>query len=137
MKRRGICCVSAVTPASSPTKCGENTIAVIEGVKAKLEQVRKALPKEVTVTITRDDSKFIYAAIASLEEHLVWGSFLAGLVVMFFIRNLRAVIIAWLAIPASIVATFTSVWRLEAPGTWRIVFDKGNDVCDCAPKSGG
>jgi HAE1 family hydrophobic/amphiphilic exporter-1 len=86
---------------------GENTIAVVEGVKAKLEQVRKTLPKEVTVTITRDDSKFIYAAIASLEEHLVWGSFLAGLVVMFFIRNLRAVIIAWLAIPASIVATFT------------------------------
>ena len=30
-----------------------------------------------------------------------------------------------------LIATFTSVWRLEAPGTWRIVFDKGNDVCDC------
>lgn len=29
-----------------------------------------------------------------------------------------------------IVSTFTSVWRLEAPGTWRIVFDKGNRVCD-------
>lgn len=34
------------------------------------------------------------------------------------------------------VATFTSVWRLEAPGKWRIVFDKGNDVCDCAAKAG-
>ena len=32
------------------------------------------------------------------------------------------------------IATFTSIWRLEAPGTWRIVFDKGNDVCDC-PKA--
>ena len=30
-----------------------------------------------------------------------------------------------------LVATFTSIWRLEAPGTWRIIFDKGNDVCDC------
>jgi len=29
------------------------------------------------------------------------------------------------------VATFTSIWRMEAPGVWRIVFDKGNDVCDC------
>ena len=29
------------------------------------------------------------------------------------------------------VATYTSIWRLEAPGVWRIVFDKGNDVCDC------
>jgi len=30
-----------------------------------------------------------------------------------------------------IFATFTSIWRLEAPGTWRIIFDKGNEVCDC------
>lgn len=31
-----------------------------------------------------------------------------------------------------VVAHFTSIWRLESPGIWRIVFDKGNDVCDCA-----
>ena len=31
-------------------------------------------------------------------------------------------------------ATFTSIWRLEAPGVWRIIFDKGNEVCDC-PKA--
>jgi ketosteroid isomerase-like protein len=31
-----------------------------------------------------------------------------------------------------IFATFNSVWRLEAPGVWRIVFDKGNEVCDCS-----
>jgi ketosteroid isomerase-like protein len=29
-------------------------------------------------------------------------------------------------------ATFTSIWRREAPGQWRIIFDKGNDICDCA-----
>jgi ketosteroid isomerase-like protein len=29
-------------------------------------------------------------------------------------------------------ATFTSVWRQEAPGVWRIVLDKGNPACDCA-----
>lgn len=31
----------------------------------------------------------------------------------------------------ALIATFTSIWRLEAPDTWRIVFDKGNGVCDC------
>lgn len=30
------------------------------------------------------------------------------------------------------IATFTSVWRREAPGVWRIVLDKGNAACDCA-----
>jgi ketosteroid isomerase-like protein len=28
------------------------------------------------------------------------------------------------------VATFTSIWRLEASGKWRIIFDKGNRACD-------
>ena len=30
-----------------------------------------------------------------------------------------------------VFATFTSIWRQESPGVWRIVFDRGNDVCDC------
>lgn len=30
-----------------------------------------------------------------------------------------------------VVARFNSVWRLEAPNTWRVVFDRGTDVCDC------
>lgn len=33
------------------------------------------------------------------------------------------------------IATFTSIWRREAPATWRIVFDKGNPVCQCAEKA--
>lgn len=31
-----------------------------------------------------------------------------------------------------IIARFSSIWRLEAPGTWRVVFDKGSEVCSCA-----
>jgi ketosteroid isomerase-like protein len=31
-----------------------------------------------------------------------------------------------------LIAHFTSIWRLEAPGRWRIVFDKGAEVCNCA-----
>lgn len=33
------------------------------------------------------------------------------------------------------IATFTSIWRMESPGVWRIVFDKGNPECDCEKKS--
>jgi HAE1 family hydrophobic/amphiphilic exporter-1 len=86
---------------------GENTIRVVEAVKQKLNAIRATLPRGVTITLNSDDSRFIYASISSLEEHLLWGSLLASLVVMFFIRNFRAVIISSLAIPASIIATFT------------------------------
>jgi len=33
-----------------------------------------------------------------------------------------------------VVARFNSVWRLEADGQWRVVFDKGSPVCDCEAK---
>ena len=32
------------------------------------------------------------------------------------------------------IGSFTSIWRLEAPGRWRIVFDKGCEACDCGEK---
>ena len=92
---------------------GENTINVIEAVKRKLVAVRAAVPKGVALTIAADDSRFIYASISSLEEHLLWGSLLASLVVMLFIGNIRAVIISALAIPASIVATFTLMRAMD------------------------
>src|SRR3954451_10010118 len=72
---------------------GENTVAVIEGVRGKLDAIRQSLPG-VAITVIRDDSRFIYASIASLEEHLLYGSLFATIVVMIFIRNLRAVLIA-------------------------------------------
>jgi len=86
---------------------GENTVSVIEGVRERLKTIQKSLPPSVTITVIRDDSKFIYASVASLEEHLLMGSLFAAIVVMVFIRNIRAVIIASLAIPASIIASFT------------------------------
>jgi ketosteroid isomerase-like protein len=30
-----------------------------------------------------------------------------------------------------VVGRFNSIWRLEAPGTWRVVFDRGSPVCNC------
>jgi HAE1 family hydrophobic/amphiphilic exporter-1 len=86
---------------------GENTVSVIEGVRTKLQTLQRTLPKAVVLTVIRDDSKFIYASVESLEEHLIFGSLFAAIVVMFFIRNIRAVIISALAIPASIISTFT------------------------------
>src|SRR4051812_4862548 len=88
---------------------GQNTVEVVEAVRAKLDTLRRALPPEVKVTVTRDDSQFIRASIASLEEHLLLGSLLASLVIMVFIRNVRVVLVASLAIPASIIASFALI----------------------------
>ncbi len=88
---------------------GQNTVQVVDGVKAKVAQLQRTLPREAKITVTRDDATFIHASIASLEEHLVFGSLLASLVIMAFIRNLRVVLVASLAIPASIIASFALI----------------------------
>jgi HAE1 family hydrophobic/amphiphilic exporter-1 len=86
---------------------GTNTLEVIDAAKAKIAQLKSTLPPGITIQVIRDNSTFIKASIASLEEHLLFGSLLASLVVLLFIRNLRSVIIAAVAIPTSIIATFT------------------------------
>jgi len=86
---------------------GTNTVKIIEEVKRKLGQIEKTLPPGFNLSILRDQSVFIKASVKSLEEHLLLGSLLASLIVLLFIRNIRSVIIASIAIPTSIISTFT------------------------------
>src|SRR6476660_2812480 len=92
---------------------GTNTVKIIDAVKKKLEQIKKTLPPGLTVRVIRDQSVFINASVASLEEHLLFGSLLASLVVLLFIRSLRSVLIAAVAIPTSIIATFTLLKAMD------------------------
>src|SRR5262245_249596 len=86
---------------------GTNTVAIIDAVKKKMADIQATLPPGMTVRVIRDQSVFINASVNSLEEHLLFGSLLASLIVFLFIRNVRSVVIASLAIPTSVVATFT------------------------------
>src|SRR5499427_1138839 len=86
---------------------GANTVRVADNVRAQVELLRSQLPPGVQLVIVHDISDFIKASVHSLLEHLILGSILASVVVWLFIRNWRAVIIAAVAIPASIIASFT------------------------------
>jgi HAE1 family hydrophobic/amphiphilic exporter-1 len=86
---------------------GANTLETIDLVKSKIRDLKTTLPPGTFVEVIRDTSTFIKASISSLEEHLLFGSVLASLVVLFFLRDWRSVLIAALAIPTSIIATLT------------------------------
>ncbi len=92
---------------------GANTIDVIEGAKASLDRIRGQLPADVALTITRDQSRFIYAALHEITLHLVLGSIFATLVVLAFMRNWRSTVIAAVAIPTSVIATFGMMWIMD------------------------
>ena len=88
---------------------GTNTVEIVDAVKEKLEQIQKTLPPGVELKILSDQSVFINASVAALKEHLLFGSLLASLIVLLFMKNWRLVLIASLAIPTSIIATFTLI----------------------------
>lgn len=88
-------------------QAGTNTVKVAETVRERLAQLKRTLPPGIEIQITNDQSTFIRASVEALEEHLLLGSIFAGIVVLFFLRDWRSVLVAWLAIPTSIIATFT------------------------------
>ncbi|QOY86978.1 efflux RND transporter permease subunit [Paludibaculum fermentans] len=86
---------------------GTNSLDVIAAVKTRIEQLKKSLPPDFKITYARDQSGFIEAAFEAVQEHLVLGGVFAGIIVMLFIRNWRSTLIAAIAIPTSIISTFT------------------------------
>ncbi len=92
---------------------GSNTIEVIDAVKQNLEIVKAELPPGVNVEIIRDQSRYIEAALHEINIHLILGGILASLVVFAFMRDWRSTIIAAVAIPSSVVATFGMMAALD------------------------
>ncbi len=89
---------------------GVNTLATIENVKSRMETAEKSFPSGYKIETIRDQSDYIASAVHAVEEHLIVGSILATLVVLVFLFNWRATVIAALSIPASIIATFGLLW---------------------------
>ncbi|MBM4090332.1 MAG: efflux RND transporter permease subunit, partial [Planctomycetes bacterium] len=92
---------------------GANTVDVIRAVKERLERCRELLPNDVTLEILRDQSRYINAALHEIQKHLVAGGILASIVVLFFMRSWRSTLIAAVAIPTSLIATFAMMRAMD------------------------
>ena len=92
---------------------GANTIEVIEGVKAAMARVQAQLPPDLKMEVIRDQSRYIYAALHEINVHLLLGSLFASLVVLAFMRSWRSTVIAAVAIPCSLIATFGMMKALD------------------------
>ena len=92
---------------------GMNTVKVVDAVLTKMRAMNETLPVGVQMSLVKEQSTYIKNSVEALEEHLVIGSLLAGFVVFLFIRDWRTVLISFIAIPTSILATFTVMKGLD------------------------
>jgi hydrophobic/amphiphilic exporter-1 (mainly G- bacteria), HAE1 family len=88
-------------------QAGTNTLEVIREIKDRIGQLRQNLPSDFHITYARDQSSFIEESFKAVQEHLVLGGIFAAVIVLFFIRSWRSTLIAAVAIPTSIISTYT------------------------------
>jgi hydrophobic/amphiphilic exporter-1 (mainly G- bacteria), HAE1 family len=90
---------------------GGNTVQIIENVKEKLAtEIMPLLPAGVKLTIASNDATFIHQLVASLQEHLLLGTFLTAFIVWFFLKNMRSTVIISIAIPVSLLGAIAIMY---------------------------
>ncbi|MEP6534366.1 MAG: efflux RND transporter permease subunit [Bryobacteraceae bacterium] len=88
-------------------QAGTNTLNVIHAIKDRIAELKTSMPKDYVITYTRDQSDFISDSFNAVQEHLILGGIFAAGIVFLFIRSWRSTLIAAIAIPTSIISTYT------------------------------
>ena len=86
---------------------GENAQKTIDGVKAKLETLKKGLPEGVEVVTVYDRSGLIERAVSNLGFKLLEEFLVVALVCMVFLAHVRSSLVAIVSLPVGILSAFT------------------------------
>ena len=85
---------------------GENALKVIDGVKNKLEDLKKGLPEGVTIHTAYDRSSLIKRAISTLKEKLLEETIVVALIIIIFLLHLPSAFVAVFTLPLGVLLAF-------------------------------
>ena len=89
---------------------GSNTVTVANGVREKLKELQKTLPKGLSLDVRVDNSEFIKEAVNEIEFTLVLSVILTAIVCWLFLGSLSSTLNVLLAIPVSVFGTFAVMY---------------------------
>jgi multidrug efflux pump len=89
---------------------GANVIETVQRLQRELPRLQRAMPSDVKLTVVHDRTGMIRASVHDVQFTLALSVALVVLVVLIFLRTIRATIIAGVALPMSLVATFGVMW---------------------------
>src|SRR5712672_2327404 len=89
---------------------GANVIETVQRIKNELPKLQRSMPVGATVTVVHDATESIRASVHDVQFTLVLSVALVITVVLIFLRTIRATIIAGVALPLSLIATFGVMW---------------------------
>ncbi|MCG6203653.1 efflux RND transporter permease subunit [Rhodopseudomonas sp. HC1] len=85
---------------------GANVIEVVRGIRAEIPKLQKIVPAGVKLTVVSDRTETIRASVNDVQFTLLLSVGLVTLVVLLFLRSMRATIIAGVALPLSLITSF-------------------------------
>jgi HAE1 family hydrophobic/amphiphilic exporter-1 len=84
---------------------GTNTIDIIDRVKATVPELEKSAGENYGIEVLQDTSPFIIHSLKDVEFDLIYGAFLAVIIIFVFLRNFTITLVSALSIPVSILGT--------------------------------
>jgi HAE1 family hydrophobic/amphiphilic exporter-1 len=90
-----------------------NTVAVVDGVRAKLPALRAQLPPSIEVSVMMDRSVSVRQAVSDVEETLLIAVGLVIIVIFLFLRSASATFIPALAVPISLFGTCAVMYMMD------------------------
>ena len=84
---------------------GANVIATVDAIRKQLPELQASLPGAVRVEILSDRTTGIRASVHHVQLELILAVVLVVLVIFFFLHNVRATIIASIAVPISLIGS--------------------------------
>ena len=91
---------------------GSNTVEIVDRIKKALPRLRLQIPAAIDIDVMYDRSVGIRGSIRGVQFHLMLAACLVVLVIFIFLRNLRATAIASVALPISVIGTFSAMYLL-------------------------
>jgi len=89
---------------------GANVIQTIDRIMGLLPQLRASIPADITINVAMDRTQTIRASLKDIEQTLVIAVLLVILVVFVFLRSWRATLIPAVAVPVSLIGTFSIMY---------------------------
>src|SRR5262249_54888234 len=89
---------------------GANVIETVQRLRAELPKLQRAMPVGAKLTMVSDRTDTIRASVHDVQFTLILAVALVVLVVLIFLRTIRATFIAGVALPLSLIATFGVMW---------------------------
>jgi multidrug efflux pump len=89
---------------------GANVIETVQRIRTELPKLQRSMPVGATLTIVHDATSSIRASVRDVQFTLILSVALVIMVVLIFLRTIRATIIAGVALPLSLIATFGIMW---------------------------